>query len=111
MTASTLRAEPKVACRNASLLEVRLLTLLFSCSSRCPPHRSTRPIAVQPLFFPTRYKSLNQTVLACYPPSCIMNLILAEVPPGRPSVLLPFPLTPSPELQLLYNPQFRKTGL
>src|SRR5260221_39792 len=56
-------------------------------------------------------KVIDTACTSCYALPCIPNLILAEVPPVRPSVLLPFPLTPSPELQLLYNPQFRKTGL
>ena len=59
-------------------------TLLFPSSSCCRPHRSSRPIAVQPSFFPIPCILLNLSVLACYAPSCIPELIVAEVPPLHP---------------------------
>jgi hypothetical protein len=82
------------------------LTLLFSSSSCCRPHRSTHLIDVHPLFFPIHCKSLNQSVPACYSLPCISNLILADSPPMRIPVLLLFsltPLLPIPSAHLLHT--------
>jgi hypothetical protein len=58
---------------------LQLLTLFFSSSSCCRPHRLTRPVAVQPSIFPIHCLLLNLSVLACYPPTCLFTLSL-EVP-------------------------------
>jgi hypothetical protein len=70
-------------------------TLLFPSSSCCRPHRSTRPIAIQPSILPVPCLLLNLFVLACYPLPCLLALSLEvfTLPAPALSGSLEVPLT------------------
>jgi hypothetical protein len=60
---------------------VRGLTLPFSYSPCCHPHRSSRSIAIRSSILPIPCLLLNLSVLACYPLPCMPKLILVETLP------------------------------
>jgi hypothetical protein len=85
------------------VLHLGFVTFLFSCSPRRRPHRSIRPLAVQPQIVPVPCKLLNQSVPACYSLPCLSSSSHAPILPAAPCRLVLFALS---VIQLLYFQQF-----